>query len=155
MRGHKGRSLRRFLSSLDKGTPTRHTHSRNNHPNPSIFCILDTMSSYAPSTSSLIPSPAPKDYSSALANLQTSYGFIGAPLVAPTPNTTSRARRSGSSGQSKKAPKLQPRPDVPPSSRVTKDYSAALAELQSTYGFGVAPTLPTGLSSSSSEKTHS
>jgi hypothetical protein len=147
----KRRSLRRFLSSLDKGT--RHTHLRNNHLNPNVFCILNTMSSYAPSTSSLIPSPAPKDYSSALASLQTRYGFGGAPLVASTPNTTSRSRRDGDSGQQKTAPKLQSPSDVRSSSRVPKNYSAALAQLQSTYGFGVAPALPTGRSSSSSKKT--
>lgn len=97
------------------------------------------MSSYSSTSSESTTSPR-KDYSSALANLQSNYGFGGVPALAPI-SAPAMARREP-------ATNVFDNPITHPNSGAKKDYSGALANLQASYGFGnmPAPTLPASLS---------
>ncbi|KAH8105095.1 hypothetical protein BXZ70DRAFT_904359 [Cristinia sonorae] len=92
------------------------------------------------------PPPPQKDFSAALASLQSEYGFGGAaPMRIPdSPKSTTRKAAKGSKGGPTSASQASPLPAG------AKDYEASLAALQSTYGFGgTAPSRPSTSSSSS------
>ncbi|KAF8324089.1 hypothetical protein DL93DRAFT_2162176 [Clavulina sp. PMI_390] len=91
---------------------------------------------YSESTQCLVPMKGAsqsqtKDYSRALAELSTSYGFGIAPMP---PQTTSFSFSSFHT--EKHASKSQS------NSRNAKAFSSALAKLQGSYGFQGAPVLP-------------
>ncbi|KAJ7132279.1 hypothetical protein C8R44DRAFT_612148 [Mycena epipterygia] len=88
-----------------------------------------TVSSRAPLTGTA----QPKDFQAAFARLQSTYGFAGS-APSPAPNTAPKATASRpTSSLASPAPA--------PTSRAPKDFQAAFASLQSTYGFaGFAPS---------------
>lgn len=105
------------------------------------------MSSYSytssESTTSLLRSESTsrKDYSGALASLQSSYGFGGVSAPAPI-SLPAKARREPTANVSGSSPTTRPNLDA------KKDYSGALANLQTSYGFADMPasTLPSSQS---------
>ncbi|KAJ7065254.1 hypothetical protein C8F01DRAFT_1366280 [Mycena amicta] len=95
---------------------------------------LATMSASNSTTSLVSSSPtlsaaAPqKDFQSAFALLQTTYGFSGTtPIPLPKKDTKKNASPAAFSA-------------APGPASGAKDYQAAFADLQSKYGFGGAPT---------------
>ncbi|KAJ7886021.1 hypothetical protein B0H13DRAFT_901680 [Mycena leptocephala] len=87
-----------------------------------------TVSSRAPLNGSTTVQPAPKDFQSAFASLQSTYGFSG---TAPTPVSKKSS-----------APSSTTSPAADASRAPTKDFQSAFADLQSTYGFGGAAPTP-------------
>ncbi|KAF7317854.1 hypothetical protein MKEN_00873300 [Mycena kentingensis (nom. inval.)] len=89
------------------------------------------------STTALV-SP-PKDYADAFASLQSTYGFGGA-----TPSPVAKKTKAATSVTTRNSPKPTPSPSQPSteSKATSKDYQAAFADLQSTYGFGGAVPTP-------------
>ncbi|KAJ7643369.1 hypothetical protein DFH06DRAFT_598273 [Mycena polygramma] len=85
--------------------------------------------------------PAPqKDFQAAFANLQSTYGFGGS-----VPSPVPKQQKSPSSKRSTKRSPTAPAPatDAPRSSLTpTKNFQAAFADLQSTFGFGSAVPSP-------------
>ncbi|KAJ6474646.1 hypothetical protein C8R47DRAFT_1143783 [Mycena vitilis] len=98
---------------------------------------LTTVSSRTPLTR-----PAPqKDFQAAFANLQSTYGF-GSSVPSPVPK---QQKSSTSSKRSTKSSRTAPAPatDAPRSPlKRTKNFQAAFADLQSTFGFGGAAPSP-------------
>ncbi|KAF8308371.1 hypothetical protein DL93DRAFT_1888292 [Clavulina sp. PMI_390] len=95
--------------------------------------------SYSESTQSLVASKSQtKDYSRAFAELSTSYGFGVAPML---PQTTAAPSRSSFFGRKRASAKPVPQAAVEPKAQA-KDFSSALANLQTSYGFQGAPVLP-------------
>ncbi|KAJ7132274.1 hypothetical protein C8R44DRAFT_730974 [Mycena epipterygia] len=91
---------------------------------------LVTVSSRAPLTGT----PQKKDFQAAFARLQSTYGFAGS-APSPAPKTALKATAS------RPTPSLASPAPAPTSSRAPKDFQAAFASLQSTYGFaGAAPS---------------
>ncbi|KAJ7643379.1 hypothetical protein DFH06DRAFT_598384 [Mycena polygramma] len=81
--------------------------------------------------------PAPqKDYQATFANLQSTYGFGGS-----VPSPVPKQQKSTSSKRTKSSP--TPATDAPRSPlKPTKNFQAAFADLQSTFGFGGAVPSP-------------
>ncbi|KAJ7132278.1 hypothetical protein C8R44DRAFT_871255 [Mycena epipterygia] len=93
---------------------------------------LVTVSSRAPLTGSA--KPKVKDFQAAFARFQSTYGFAGS-APSPAPKTVPKTTASRPTS-SLATPAL-----APTSSRAPKDFQAAFASLQSTYGFaGAAPS---------------
>ncbi|KAJ7626251.1 hypothetical protein DFH06DRAFT_736948 [Mycena polygramma] len=81
--------------------------------------------------------PAPqKDFQAAFANLQSTYGFGGSvPSPVPKQQKSTSSKRPTSSST---APAPTPRSPL----KSTKNFEAAFADLQSTFGFGGAVPSP-------------
>ncbi|KAJ7777380.1 hypothetical protein B0H16DRAFT_956008 [Mycena metata] len=74
-----------------------------------------------------------KDFHSAFATLQSTYGFgATAPSPVPKKRLTSESTQHSTAVVSSRTPATAP----------TKDFEAAFADLQSTYGFGGAASTP-------------
>ncbi|KAJ7281970.1 hypothetical protein C8J57DRAFT_86779 [Mycena rebaudengoi] len=100
---------------------------------------LITLQTQMSSTSSLVSHTPSKNFESAFATLQSTYGYSG---NAPTPTSLPSSLKRGASKSS--ASSLV-------SNTSSKDFEAAFATLQSTYGYsGNAPN-PTSLPSSSKQ----
>ncbi|KAF8321232.1 hypothetical protein DL93DRAFT_2073011 [Clavulina sp. PMI_390] len=96
--------------------------------------------SYSESTQSLVSTKAQsKDYSRALAELSTQYGFGVAPAL-PTSTATTAPSTSSFSSKITKAAAVNPLPQS--ASPKAKDFPRAVADLQMSYGFQGAPVLP-------------
>ncbi|KAJ7708838.1 hypothetical protein B0H17DRAFT_1324943 [Mycena rosella] len=89
-----------------------------------------TVSSRAPLTKRAAP---PKDFEAAFGSLQSTYGFAGA---TPIPVQKPATPRSASRSPATVAPRQTSTPGQP------KDFQAAFASLQSTYGFAAAVPSP-------------
>ncbi|KAJ6485745.1 hypothetical protein C8R45DRAFT_997748 [Mycena sanguinolenta] len=91
-----------------------------------------TVSSRAPLNSSRTVQP--KDFQAAFASLQSTYGFGG---NAPTPVPKKNSKSSSAPRSAVPAPVTRA-----PQQPSTKNFEAAFAALQSTYGFGGAAPSP-------------
>ena len=119
-----------------------HSHSHSKHLNENLLTPAE-MSTPATSTTSLIQSSATwsrKDYANAFASLHTNYGFSGMPTVVSQssirPESTRRTEKYPAYPYTAAA--------AAPAVGAARDYSGAAADLQSSYGFGGAPMLPSG-----------
>ena len=119
-----------------------HTH---NHLN---LLFIDAMPFVSESTTSLLPHtsttpyappppPQQKDYASAFASLQSTYGTAG---HIPTPVSASKKstrQPTHTSSRPSTPPRNLPTPNAP------RDFQAAFGKLSSSYGFaGLVPSLP-------------
>ncbi|KAF7370979.1 hypothetical protein MSAN_00732100 [Mycena sanguinolenta] len=123
-------------ASLISTNNALHPHSNQSSSSPSASTASlmsnNTVSSRAPLNGSRTTQP--KDFQAAFASLQSTYGFSGS---APSPVPKKNAKSTSA-----------PRSAVPPSVTRTplqagnKNFEAAFADLQSTYGFGGAAPSP-------------
>lgn len=105
--------------------------STSSYPSATSVVSTQTFASTVP----LRASTSQKDYASAFANLQSTYGTNG---LAPSPVPTKKSKSKSSSRALSTATNM-----TPPSTTSTKDYESAFAALSSSFGFGGgAPSLP-------------
>ncbi|KAJ7065257.1 hypothetical protein C8F01DRAFT_736997 [Mycena amicta] len=107
-------------------------------PSSSTTSLLSdtTVSSRTP----IVQKSESKDFSDAFASLQSTYGFGS---VAPSPSPIARSPKSTVANKNKTANPSSPSPS-PSAVQPSKDYEAAFADLQSSFGFGasIGPILP-------------
>lgn len=108
-----------------------------------------------------VPSAKPaKDYSAALASLQTQYGFMGGNVAPTTIATTPKVKKTNSSGwwklyhscTSHKTSTSVPSTTSHPTTG-EKDFEGAFAQLQTSLGFGASVPLRAPKKESSTRKT--